>query len=325
MIFFLCGALIGFFGEKLVGSISKKRPTHIEIRETGYDLISPLIECENLSNAEENTELDMFKSKIEDVVEKLFDNDKSVKSISLYFRELNDGPWFAVGETEKFAPASLLKVPVMMAILKASENDSKFLEKRLHVEFGSDSNAGSHNMPKMPLRAGDSYTVEELLYYMIVHSDNNATEILDGLVDPSVLRKTFSIMGVEYPYLSGRNDYSMTVQAYASFFRVLYNASFLDTDMSIKALKLLLESEYKDGLAAGVPSNVKVAHKFGERSVGDTGVEQLHDCGIVYYPKRPYLLCVMTRGTRFDVLDDVIRKISQSVYLEVDNQRSGSQ
>jgi len=27
---------------------------------------------------------------------------------------------------------------------------------------------------------------------------------------------------------------------------------------------------------------------------------QLHDCGIVYYPETPYLLCVMTKGWNFE-------------------------
>ena len=46
-------------------------------------------------------------------------------------------------------------------------------------------------------------------------------------------------------------------------------------------------------------------------------IKQLHDCGIVYYPKHPYLLCVMTRGDSFEYLDDTIRDISHLVYQEV--------
>jgi hypothetical protein len=47
---------------------------------------------------------------------------------------------------------------------------------------------------------------------------------------------------------------------------------------------------------------------------------QLHDCGIVYYPKRPYILCVMTRGEKMDVLPKVIKEISTEVYRNVDEQ-----
>jgi len=41
---------------------------------------------------------------------------------------------------------------------------------------------------------------------------------------------------------------------------------------------------------------------------------QLHDCGIVYYPQRPYVICVMTKGRDLDVLKNVIKGISEIVY-----------
>jgi hypothetical protein len=62
---------------------------------------------------------------------------------------------------------------------------------------------------------------------------------------------------------------------------------------------------YNDGLKAGIPANIELAHKFGERGIiGMNGREQkqLHDCGIIYYPKHPYILCIMTRGYERDKL-----------------------
>jgi hypothetical protein len=47
---------------------------------------------------------------------------------------------------------------------------------------------------------------------------------------------------------------------------------------------------------------------------------QLHDCGIVYYPHKPYLLCVMTRGKSSDDNSKMIAEISKLVYREVDTQ-----
>jgi hypothetical protein len=78
--------------------------------------------------------------------------------------------------------------------------------------------------------------------------------------------------------------------------------------------------EYKDGLIAGVPSNITISHKFGERELTDEKgnvVNQLHDCGIVYYPEHPYLLCIMTRGKNIDNLSRSISAISKIVYQEV--------
>jgi hypothetical protein len=65
---------------------------------------------------------------------------------------------------------------------------------------------------------------------------------------------------------------------------------------------------------------VPVAHKFAERSDPQTGEKQLHDCGIVYYPRHPYLLCVMTKGPGFEGLAGVVARVSRMVYSEVDAQ-----
>jgi beta-lactamase class A len=85
--------------------------------------------------------------------------------------------------------------------------------------------------------------------------------------------------------------------------------------VSNKALEILSTVEFRDGLRAKLPPEIKIAHKFGERGTRDGF--QLHDCGIVYYPERPYLLCVMTRGQDMDSLKEVIQDISFMVYSEV--------
>ena len=88
--------------------------------------------------------------------------------------------------------------------------------------------------------------------------------------------------------------------------------------MSEKALEFLSQTEFKKGIVGNIPSDVKVAHKFGERtylsSTGTLVYKELHDCGIVYASNNPYVLCVMTRGNDFEKLEDLIQSISQTAY-----------
>ena len=113
----------------------------------------------------------------------------------------------------------------------------------------------------------------------------------------------------------------LSAENYASFFRVLFNASYLSRSLSEKALSLLAQSDFKDGLVAGVPPGIKVAHKFGFRITGINGeIKQLHDCGIIYYPRHPYLLCIMTSGKSYEYLDDAIKELSRVVYQEIGRQ-----
>jgi len=60
---------------------------------------------------------------------------------------------------------------------------------------------------------------------------------------------------------------------------------------------------------------------IGEKSLTESGVRQLHEFGIVYHPRGPYLLGVMTKGHEFARLAAVIREISGAVYTEVSSQR----
>jgi len=72
---------------------------------------------------------------------------------------------------------------------------------------------------------------------------------------------------------------------------VLYNATYLDRDLSEKALELLANSNFKLGLRAGVSPTVTVADKYGERTAfdpqGNVQYRELHDCGIVYDQNGP--------------------------------------
>jgi hypothetical protein len=88
--------------------------------------------------------------------------------------------------------------------------------------------------------------------------------------------------------------------------------------MSEKALAYLARTDYRKGLVAGVPPTIAVAHKFGLRRMNE--MKQLHDCGIVYYPDHPYLLCVMTSGPVPDYLDTTIADISRFIFEAVDRQ-----
>lgn len=153
---------------------------------------------------------------------------------------------------------------------------------------------------------------------MIVFSDNTSKELLRLRLEslsPGIIDQTFIDLGISMQNPDGSQF--ITVSSYASLFRILYNASYLDRDSSQLALQLLLESEFPNGIESGVPKTTQVAHKFGYLDFLPTE-KQFHDCGIVYHPKRPYLLCVMTRGKDPDTIVSVIGKISEAVWDEVE-------
>lgn len=277
-----------------------------------YPLLNPLLRSDS---AVDFTELRPFSYKIRSLV----DGHKragSATHVSVYFRDLENGPMFGVAVDEKFSPASLLKVPLMMAVLKEAESDPALLGRRLRNDQPE---LARSDFNGLALERGAEYAVDELLRAMVAASDNNAVILLRTVVGDAPLNAVFRDFGMVIPEVRTLDD-SMSVREYAAFFRILYNASYLDKAMSQKGLEYLAASDFKRGLVAGVPPGTVVAHKFGERSFLDSESKQLHDCGIVYHPAQHYVLCVMSRGDDFDELSGVIKDVSAMVYKEVDSQ-----
>lgn len=308
------------FAAVLVLTGCRTSPPHLKaVRQAGGGtLTNPLLD---LDSDLEFTELRPFRRKLGNLIEEPLSSG-AVRHVSVYFRDLNNGPSLGINEKEPFSPASLFKVPIMMAILKEAEASPALLQQRV-VDADEDDSGKQNIPPSRRVETGRSYTVGELLHLMITTSDNRAHNLLLGYLDRKVFGRVFADLGLAAPDIKAR-DASMRVKDYATFFRILYNASYLSREMSEKALRLLSESEYKNGLVAGVPAGTVVAHKFGERAYPDHPERQLHDCGIVYHPRTPYVLCVMTRGESLPALEAVIRDASALVYKEVDAQSGGS-
>lgn len=319
----LGGVLVWAFGDDWFDN-DYGTPQKFEIRAGGYKYINPLLECEGAADKIKWKELTPFKYKVQKLTDDKI-NSKKATHISVYFRDLNNGLYFGINDNEEFSPASLLKLPILITYLKLAEADPQLLGKKIRNDRRNDRNSMENIRPSKAIEKGKTYTVEELLYMMIVYSDNNAHDLILSSIDARLFDAPFIDLGIEIPGVRKQEDY-MSVKAYASFFRVLFNASYLNREMSEKALGYLTMVEFRKGLVAGVPPEMAVAHKFGERKIIDLDkkdmkdIKELHDCGIIYYPKYPYLLCVMTRGSDFENLIDNISDISRLVYEEIDHQ-----
>jgi hypothetical protein len=65
--------------------------------------------------------------------------------------------------------------------------------------------------------------------------------------------------------IDGMFDNNIRVKDYATFFRVLFNSSYLNKKNSEWVLELLSTTEFNSGIVAGLSPDIQVAHKFGER------------------------------------------------------------
>lgn len=299
-----------FIGNKLPQKQSDLNQQEIR-KSFDYKFINPLLEC---NNNIANNNLSTLKHQIENIVRQQIDY-KNISFASIYFRDLNNGPWFGINEKEYFTPASLVKVPVLITYYKKAEKNPEILKQNIINQIEADGVSIQNIKPTETMAPDQNYTIEDLINRMIIYSDNDAYNDLTKNIDGNEILQTYKDLDIDISQIfTNPNGNILTVRDYASFFRILYNASYLNKDMSEKALNLLSQTEYKQGLVAGIPNKIQVAHKFGERIYKDNNEVQLHDCGIVYLPKKPYLLCIMTRSQDLNKATQTIKSISNKVF-----------
>ncbi|MBP7875669.1 serine hydrolase [Candidatus Woesebacteria bacterium] len=318
----LLGILLGLSTTLLFNRLSTTPISEFkEVRSRGgYTYINPLLECENVQSVTARGVEEQLQPLIGKTITKLKQAGKT-DSVSFYFRDLNNGPWIGINEEELHSPASLVKIPIAITIYKLSEENPNLLSTVIHND--SDEDISEQNVkPERSLQANKDYTIDELIELMLVYSSNGAYDMLSTYLNtnyPNALEEVYGDLGVSldpsFRYNPAGNI--LSVKQYASFFRVLYNSSYLSKNNSENMLALLSKSTYVEGLRAGVPDQVEVAHKFGERVFEETNKKQLHDCGVVYAPKTPYLLCVMTKGDELSKLSEVISTISAITYRTI--------
>ena len=326
LLFTLSGAVLGFGGYSFFLNIQKTNvpniDKNIEFREIvhNYKYVDPLLTCDNGNSPQSHNYA------LESQLKSISDDEISrgnAKNISVYLRQLNTGEWAGIDEDHLYDPASLLKIVLMITYYKDASTKHFGVLSSQYIytqELEKVNDAILFHAPTS-LNVGKSYTVDELIRAMIVDSDNGATFTLLDHVDSQQLALVYKELDILDPDVR-KDSYKISSKKYSLFFRILYNATYLDEALSEKALELLTKTTYYDGLVAALPKDVVVAHKYGEHvngnQDGNVASLELHDCGIIYKHDSPYFLCVMTSGQSLDKLSQVIQRIAKEAYGAID-------
>ena len=310
MLVFVLGAACIFALQKALQSSAVCR--------THYDLLNPEAACIDRREGVSEWEYEPLRLRLIQAIE-IYTTSGTVPRIALYFRDLHHGSRFAIRANEKFEPVSLLKLPIMMVILHEADRHLAFLDERLTYEK-EDSYRFITGSLENTLQLHSSYTIRELLEKMIQYSDNSSAKLLLQKIDDLGLLEnsnTFADFGTMKLLTSGELDNTHLILL-VNIFVALYNANYLSKDLSQLALNILTHTNFETGIVGGVPADIRVAHKYGIR-VGSTLQEnELHDCGTVYHPSTPYVLCILTAGADPATASAAIRDISKIIYENVD-------
>jgi len=230
--------------------------------------------------------------------------------VAVSYRDLATGDSIDFGADVDFHAASTMKIPVMLEVVRATEQQRLGLAQeillinRFHsIVDGSpySLNAADDGDSSMYARVGHRVAVRELLERMIVRSSNLATNALIALVGADRATAAARALGASrIRVLRGVEDQkafdaglinTTTSADLAVLLRRIERGEGLRPSSATLMKDVLLRQEFNDEIPAGVPAGTAVAHKTG--SITAT----LHDAAIVYPPGRaPYVLVVLTRG-----------------------------
>lgn len=232
--------------------------------------------------------------------------------VGVYFEFLNTGANISINQNARFWPASLVKIPTAMVVMKKIERGEWKLDNEL-VLFYEDRDNRFGMLYKKP--AGTRLTIEELLKELLINSDDTAHRILIRNLAAENFEEIFGGLGLGELY---DQDYEITAKEYSRIFRALYTSSFLKREYSQKILEWLAETPFDEFLASAVPKEVVFSHKIGTHNEKNTYL----DSGIVYIPNRPYLLTVMIKvvdGESKEKAKEIMKQISRKAYEYIKN------
>lgn len=289
------------------------RPAHlVPVRAHDFQFIAPLVECAAEGEVPGQADIRRAAARVLDEARAA----GALSDASVYYQDLDRGGAFEIPGEGAFAPASLVKIPLLIAVLAYEEGEPGFMDVLRPFPGSGESRGRQFRRPNVDMIKGRDYTGWRFAEAMIVESDNVALDVLGGLLPLEAYASVYADLGITGADLELGRAHARVV---GGMFRTLYDASYLSPEMSERVLALAARTTFREGLVAGVPPQTKVSHKFGEWSsdVGGARAHQLHDCGIVYPERGPYVLCVMTRGPAMDALPGVIAGVARAVHQAV--------
>jgi len=244
----------------------------------------------------------------------------------IVIKDLRNNREIAHDNDKRFPSASLAKIPIMAACFLADREGKIKFDREVSLK-NSDKLTGSGILKEV--RAGATFSIEELIGLMIYDSDNTATNMLTNMLGIDYMNNTFNSFGLKNTNLSrkvadffardkGIENYT-TAEDMAFLLERMYRRSLVNKDISEKCLKLLKLQQVNDRIPKYLPINVTVAHKTGlERSV-------CHDVGIVFSCKGDFLICVLTKHVNSNSVPskEFIAKVTLLTYNYFEQLREG--
>ena len=247
--------------------------------------------------------------------------------VAVAYRTIDGRDEFLIDPDKPFHAASTMKVPVMIELFRQAADGSLSLDEALPVRNGFRSvvdgspyslDESDDSDREVYAAIGKTMTLRRLCELMITVSSNLATNLLIERIGVQNVRRTVTRLGADgmqvqrgveddKAFQKGLNN-TTTARALLVLFDRLAHGTAVNPERDREMVEILERQHFRDGIPAGLPSDVPVAHKTGSI----TRIQ--HDAGIVFaHP--PYVLVVLVRGLEDEKTSKaLIAEISRAVY-----------
>ena len=252
---------------------------------------------------------------------------ESGAEVAVAFRMLDGSGEMFIEPDKPFHAASTMKIPVMIELFRQVAAGQVSLDDQLTIrnEFRSIVDGSTYALSvdddsdrEVYAAVGRTMTLRQLCELMITVSSNFATNLLIEKLGVEKIRATVTRLGADgmqvlrgveddKAFQKGLNN-STTARGLLILLERIANGKAVDPASDAKMVEILKRQKFNEGIPAGVPLGIAVAHKTGNI----TRIN--HDAAIVYAP-RPYVLVVLVRGIEDEKKSAaLIAEISRALY-----------
>lgn len=227
-------------------------------------------------------------------------------SVSVCIIDASNGNYCHVNSDKAFVSASMIKLAVLCEYMHAVENGQ--LDPADRVTLKNMNVVGGTGLIQTERHA--SYSYDELCRYMIMYSDNTATNVLINKLGQDAINERVQALGCKNTSLNRQlmalntnTENWISARDAATILYKIKNGTAASSAMCAKALEYLSKQTDNEGMAECISSGA-FAHKTGSlRSMR-------HDGGIVL-GKHPYVivaLCDIGAGNANKLMKEIAQK-----------------
>ncbi len=237
---------------------------------------------------------DILRAQFQDRLETLVEAYEGVAGVHVV--DLTDGTRFAVRDDLVFPQASSIKIPILLELFRRAEEEPGLLERR--VEMTDEIRTGGSGVLRYLTDGGSALSLEDYAVYMILYSDNTATNVLIDALGMDAVNALSASLGATRTLLQRKmirpeesargNENLSTPRDAARIMERLVDCDLPMSEASCLRVQEILAIPKSGAYVDPIPSSVRVAWKPG----GITGVAAAW--GAVNLPDRPYVLVVMS-------------------------------